>query len=228
MVASSPRPALPILPGEVRRGLAPSSEEVRRLSSGDDALDRLIGGGFVRGELSEVTGPSSSGRTSIAYRLLAAATARGESVALVDAVDSFDPKRAAAAGVGLESLLWVRSPGPLGALRAAETLLAMRDFAVVILDLADGIPVASEARLRMAWTRLRLRSAAARAVLLVLSRRRLAGSSADLCLALGRGRAAWARSPGMPLLVGLETRAEVVRDRRGTAGGEAELRFEDR
>jgi len=76
-------------------------------SSGIAALDELTGG-WPRGTLSEWFGPASSGRTSILYAALAAATARGELCALVDAGDAFDPESAAAAGVDLKKLLWVR------------------------------------------------------------------------------------------------------------------------
>src|SRR5687767_7862575 len=49
-----------------------------------DALDRALAGGVPRGQVSEVVGPASSGRTSVAWAALAAATRRGESVALID------------------------------------------------------------------------------------------------------------------------------------------------
>ncbi len=65
-------------------------------------------GGLPRGQVSEVVGPSSSGRTSVAWAALAAATRRGESVALVDTFDRFDPPTAHACGIDLSRLLWVR------------------------------------------------------------------------------------------------------------------------
>ena len=51
--------------------------------------------------MSELHGPVSSGRTSLAWAALAAATARGEWVALIDTFDRFDPEQAARAGVGV-------------------------------------------------------------------------------------------------------------------------------
>ena len=73
-----------------------------------DALDRGLAGGLPRGQVSEVVGPSSSGRTSVAWAALAAATRRGESVALIDTFDRFDPPSAHACGIDLSRLLWVR------------------------------------------------------------------------------------------------------------------------
>src|SRR5687767_3017029 len=83
-----------------------------------DALDRVlagrygpqddVSGGLPRGQVSEVVGPSSSGRTSVAWAALAAATLRGESTALIDTFDRFDPPTAHACGIDLSRLLWVR------------------------------------------------------------------------------------------------------------------------
>lgn len=75
---------------------------------GTDTLDRALSGGLPRGQVSEVVGPSSSGRTSLAWAALAAATLRGESVALIDTFDRFDPPTAHACGMELSRLLWVR------------------------------------------------------------------------------------------------------------------------
>ncbi len=75
---------------------------------GTDTLDRALAGGVPRGQVSEVVGPASSGRTSLAWRALAAATLRGESVALIDTFDRFDPPTAHACGIELSRLLWVR------------------------------------------------------------------------------------------------------------------------
>ena len=73
-----------------------------------DALDRGLAGGLPRGQVSEVVGPASSGRTSVAWAALAAASRRGESIALIDTFDRFDPPTAQASGIDLSKLLWVR------------------------------------------------------------------------------------------------------------------------
>src|SRR5271169_1333015 len=76
-------------------------------SSGIPQLD-LLTGGLPRGCLTEICGTASSGRTSVLLFALARATARGEVCALVDASDAFDPSSAAAAGMEMSRLLWVR------------------------------------------------------------------------------------------------------------------------
>ncbi|MGO9088210.1 MAG: hypothetical protein ACLQBK_23595 [Candidatus Sulfotelmatobacter sp.] len=87
-----------------RLAVRPAPEMV---SSGVPALDALTGG-LPRGCLTEICGPASSGRTTLLLAALAAATRRGEFCAVVDASDALDPQSAAAAGVELDRLLWVR------------------------------------------------------------------------------------------------------------------------
>jgi hypothetical protein len=71
-------------------------------------LDAQLRGGVPRGQVSEIVGRRSSGRTSVLRALMAEATRRGELVALIDTLDRFDPPSAAAAGVDLTRVLWVR------------------------------------------------------------------------------------------------------------------------
>jgi hypothetical protein len=73
-----------------------------------EALDRGLAGGLPRGQVSEIVGPASSGRTSVAWAALAAASRRGESIALIDTFDRFDPPTAQACGINLSTLLWIR------------------------------------------------------------------------------------------------------------------------
>ncbi len=87
-----------------RLDIRPAPEMV---SIGVPAIDALTGG-LPRGCLTEICGPASSGRTTLLLAALAAATRRGEFCVVVDASDTLDPQSAAAAGVELERLLWVR------------------------------------------------------------------------------------------------------------------------
>jgi recA bacterial DNA recombination protein len=99
--------ALPKLTGVTaasRLEVRPTPEMV---SSGIREIDELAGG-LPRGCLSEIYGPASSGRTSVLLSALAAATRRQEVCALVDTTDALDVGSAAASGVELERLLWIR------------------------------------------------------------------------------------------------------------------------
>jgi RecA/RadA recombinase len=137
-------------------------------SSGCADIDRTLGGGWRRGELSEVVGTAGTGRTSLMLATLAEATRRDELVALVDAVDRFDPASAAEAGVDLHRLLWVRGPSvtcetarpPLieaavrQAIRAGDLILRAGGFGVVVIDLADITPRAIRMLPHTTWLRL--------------------------------------------------------------------------
>ena len=101
---ASSDPRLAHITSASRLDIRPAPEMV---SSGIPAIDALTGG-MPRGCLTEICGPASSGRTTLLLAALAAATRRGEFCAVVDASDALDPHSAAAAGVDLNCLLWVR------------------------------------------------------------------------------------------------------------------------
>jgi hypothetical protein len=77
-------------------------------ATGIEAVDELLHGGLPVGAISELTGAESSGRTSLALQFVAARTAEERACAWVDVQDAFDPESAAANGVRLKQLLWVR------------------------------------------------------------------------------------------------------------------------
>jgi len=219
-------PAALELPAGVTQGYVTDVPD-ERISSGDPALDELSGGGFPRGRLSEISGPLSSGRTSLAWSLLAAATARGEVAALVDPSDRFDPARGAASGIRLERLLWVRPRRMVDALAASEILLAARGFAVVVLDLADGMPRDLADRTFTAWPRLSRHAEASRATLVVLGLERETAGAAHLSIALARPQPLRPRHRlRRTIFSGIEGRAEIDRARRAAiAGRQQSVRF---
>lgn len=186
-------------------------------------LDRALGGGFPRGRLSEVVGPGCCGRTSLAFALLAHTTAQGELGAVVDPADAFDAASAARAGVDLTRVLWVRPPGVDEALRSVEHVLQARGFPLVLLDLcAEQARPASHIS-TSAWTRLRKASAATASALVLLGRRRLAGSYADLVLELDAARPRFESGPDW--LTGLDGHVRLVRSRAGPADQDVAVRW---
>lgn len=192
---------------------------LRRFPSGLAEIDELVGGGFPVGCLSEISGPISSGRTSLVLALLARATRNGAHVAWVDHAEAFDPASADAAGVVLERVLWVRAQQSLAALRCTERILETEGFALVVLDLTrlqarnskldqrdqkTSIPQA-------AWLRLTRLTAGKQNTLILLSDQRLAGSRAALALEM---QPAIAHFTGTPVLLeSLETHALLTRRR---------------
>ncbi|MCZ7620281.1 MAG: hypothetical protein M5U32_18970 [Myxococcota bacterium] len=234
---SAPLAALARLHPALRTGnrlaeeLAQQQREAR-LTTGLGAVDGLLGGGFPRGRLSEITGPLSSGRTSLAMALAAAATRAGEVVAWIDPADALDPASLDAAGVEANRLLWVRPSGARDALHCAERLLLARGFALVVLDLAGGADETGNRRAARprpgqlggltdarssAWLRLTRCAAVSATALVLLGREPVAGSFAALAVDLHATRRRFAERPAW--LEGLETRVALRRHRFGSTEG---------
>ena len=178
--------------------------------SGISEVDSAIGG-LPRGALTEIVGGASSGRTSLLLSILAEATARQETCALVDAEDSFDPHSAAAAEVHLERLIWVRSAhNAEHALKAADLLIQGGGVGVVIMDVGDTPPATARRISLTSWFRLRRAVEPTPTVLVSVSRQSNAKTCASLILECEREGVAWSGAPGTSrLLRGM--RIQVVR-----------------
>jgi hypothetical protein len=126
-------------------------------------LDSCLGGGLPRGHVSELAAAArpgmsrhvqTAGRTTLLLQMMAAATRRGELVALIDACDALDVASAIAAGVDVRQFLWVRGTAPVSppamvhpattidrildrALKAVTLVLQAGGFGLVAIDLAD-------------------------------------------------------------------------------------------
>ena len=173
--------------------LTPVPRTIRETAAtGIPAVDRLLDGGLPVGAISEITGPVSSGRTSLALAFLAGRTQEDRVCAWVDAHDAFDSESAAANGVALRQLLWVRckAPNPTAkpwarldqALRATDLLLQAGGFAAIVLDLGSTAPEHG-CRIPLAsWFRFRQAADRTRCSLLVLAQEPLAQSSAAVVL----------------------------------------------
>ncbi len=161
------------------------------VSTGIPEIDRAMGG-LPRGCLTEITGPASSGRTSLLTAMLAAATARQETCALVDADDAFHPASASAAGVELSRLLWIRCGHDAAkALKAADLLIAGGGFGLVAMDLGD-TPTVTARRIPLhAWFRLRRAVENTPTALVSLALQPNAKTCASLMLECARQEAAW-------------------------------------
>ena len=196
---------------QLRLGAAPQEASAHfaakaGIETGISAIDELVGGGFPRGALHEISGPRSSGRTSLALALLAGTTRWGEVTAVVDLADAFDPASADRAGVDLDRVLWLRPPALREALRCAERLLEASGFALVLLDLTPSPQIAPAT-----WPRLARAAKSSNTALTVLSSWRMAGTSAQIALELDPSRARFSGTPA--LLEGLETEVALVRSR---------------
>jgi recA bacterial DNA recombination protein len=211
------------------------------------SLDAALRGGLPRGQLSEIAGPRSSGRTSLLFQVIAAATRRGEIAALIDTFDRLDVASADTAGVVLDRLLWVRgqamtrmqdsglrgqpdtwsaAPGPSGlfdrtidrALKALNLVLQAGGFAYVAIDLAD-VPPAALARIPFTtWLRVQRIIEGSDTACVLLTPEPLSRSAGGLTLAL-TGRSAWAGdSDRSRRLDALECTTRIVSPRRRVDG----------
>ena len=96
------------LASRIPAALSPQAVQAPRLMPiRNEAVNGLLGGGLPIGGICEFTGPASAGRTSLALSVLSEATV-DSACAYIDVTDSLDARRAAAAGVRLTNLLWVR------------------------------------------------------------------------------------------------------------------------
>ena len=166
--------------------LTPAQRTIRETAStGITEVDALLDGGLPVGAISEINGPESSGRTTLVLSFLAQRTASEQVCAWVDADDAFDPESAAANGVNLRQLLWVRCRkvgGPATgkqaakpwtqldqALRATDLLLQAGGFAAIVLDLGDTAAEHSRRIPLATWFRFRQAADRARTSLVVLA-----------------------------------------------------------
>lgn len=186
------------LAARIPSALTPAPRTVHPVSpTGIAAVDEVLSGGLPVGAITELTGPKCSGRTSLALSFLARITAVGGVAAWVDVSDSLEPESAAAAGVDLSRLLWVRcgtaSPKPRSevskpwkrieqGLRAMDLLLQAGGFAAVVVDMG-GIDAKHVTRVPLAaWFRARAAAERSQTSLLLLTEYPCAKSSAGLML----------------------------------------------
>jgi hypothetical protein len=130
------------------KGATANALAITPVSSGVPALDRaLILGGLPAGRVTEIAGPSSSGKTALGLRLLAEQTSADKLVAIVDGTGQFYPPAAAAMGIHLERMLLIapltgtgsrrchHDDSVLALARATEIITRSRAFSMVLLDL---------------------------------------------------------------------------------------------
>jgi recombination protein RecA len=97
------------LAARIPAALTPVPRVIRPVeATGIGTLDDLLRGGLPVGALTELVGPECSGRTSVALNFVAGLTQAGRVCAWIDVSNALDPSSAAATGVDLERLLWVR------------------------------------------------------------------------------------------------------------------------
>ena len=212
----------------------PSARADDTVGTGVAALDRRLGGGVPRGELSSLSGPPSSGRTSLVCGWLAAVTRRGELAALIDARDTFDPESAAASGVVFSRLLWVRG-GPVTsaastvstverqvdrAVKALNLVLQAGGFGLVVLEMADVAPALVRGLPWTTWLRLARVLEGSRTACVLVGAQPIARSPGGISILLEAGRSVsrWSgASDRARLFRGFDLQPRVVSARQAVA-----------
>ncbi len=119
----------------MRLGDAIEDDSAGAISTGSISLDVALGvGGVPRGRVVEVYGAESSGKTTLAYHVMASAQAGGGTAAYIDAEHALDPGYAAKCGVDIEELLVSQPDTAEQGLEICEYLVRSNAVDVVVVD----------------------------------------------------------------------------------------------
>ena len=109
--------------------------KIESIPTGSISLDAAIGiGGAPRGRITEIYGPESSGKTTLALHIVAEAQKTGGYAAFIDAEHAMDPDYARKLGVDIENLLISQPDTGEQALDIAETLVRSSALDVIVID----------------------------------------------------------------------------------------------
>ena len=108
---------------------------IASIPTGSIALDVALGiGGIPRGRVTEIFGPESSGKTTVALHIVAEAQRAGGTAAFIDAEHALDPTYAQALGVDINELLVSQPDNGEQALEIADMLIRSNAVDVIVID----------------------------------------------------------------------------------------------
>jgi recombination protein RecA len=121
--------------GAIMRLGAKTVYDVPSIPTGSLGLDIAIGvGGLPRGRVVEIYGPESSGKTTLAFHVVAEAQKMGGICGFIDAEHAVDPEYAKALGVNLDELLVSQPDSGEQALEITETLVRSGALDALVID----------------------------------------------------------------------------------------------
>jgi recombination protein RecA len=119
----------------MKMGEASTRMQIDSIPTGTIALDLALGvGGIPRGRITEIYGPESSGKTTLAQHIIAEAQRMGGTAAYIDAEHAFDPIYAERCGIKLDELLISQPDTGEQALEIVETLVRSGAIDVIVVD----------------------------------------------------------------------------------------------
>jgi len=121
--------------GAIMRLGSDTAVDVPSISTGSIGLDLAIGvGGVPRGRVIEIYGPEASGKTTLAFHIVAQAQRAGGMCGFIDAEHAVDPEYCKTLGVNLDELLVSQPDSGEQALEIAETLVRSAALDVLVVD----------------------------------------------------------------------------------------------
>ena len=129
----------------LRLGDSGESTQIQAISTGSLTLDMALGvGGMPRGRVVEVFGPESSGKSTLAYHVMAEAQRSGGEAAYIDAEHALDASYAAVCGVDVENLLVSQPDSAEQGLEICEYLVRSGALDIVVVDSVAALVPRSE------------------------------------------------------------------------------------
>ncbi len=129
----------------LRLGDSGESTQIKAISTGSLTLDMALGvGGMPRGRVVEVFGPESSGKSTLAYHVMAEAQRSGGEAAYIDAEHALDASYAAVCGVDVENLLVSQPDSAEQGLEICEYLVRSGALDIVVVDSVAALVPKSE------------------------------------------------------------------------------------
>ncbi|MFQ5898145.1 MAG: recombinase RecA [Candidatus Methylomirabilia bacterium] len=119
----------------MRLGARGALDEVSVIPTGSIALDAALSiGGIPKGRVTEIFGPESSGKTTLALHVIAEAQRLGGAAAFIDAEHALDPTYAKNLGVNTDELVISQPDTGEQALEIAEVLVRSNAVDVIVVD----------------------------------------------------------------------------------------------
>ena len=129
----------------VRLGDSGQPAQIQAISTGSLTLDMALGvGGMPRGRVAEVFGPESSGKSTLAYHVMAEAQRSGGEAAYIDAEHALDATYAATCGVNIDDLLVSQPDSAEQGLEICEYLVRSGALDIVVVDSVAALVPRSE------------------------------------------------------------------------------------
>ena len=121
--------------GSIMRLGSDERQNIPVISTGTLGIDIALGvGGLPRGRVTEIYGPESSGKTTLALHVIAEAQRRGGNAAFIDAEHALDTSYAERLGVDVENLLISQPDFGEQALEITEILMRSGGLDVIVID----------------------------------------------------------------------------------------------